>query len=551
VGSRADFRTTTTTTEALAATVVDASAPAGSGPKPFRTDLLPDVGDLVGAHYRLVRLLGKGMFGKVYVAERVDVPAHQVALKLVPREVYSGRNVERELVMLAAASHPNIVQLKDHGMTEGYVWLTMPVYEGVTLAERLKRGPLALDEAHEVFLPIARALDALHKAGLRHQDIKPENIFLATFAGRLHPILLDLGVAAELEAPFVAGTMLYASPEQLSALSKSPETLPLSDKMDTYCLATTLLLSIVGPENFPGEGAQSRFEIAKAQEIRAIEPLAFSALPDVRGAPREAIALAFARWMNRDPALRPPVGAMADELDVLLEPERELDRLVARRALRQKFVRRVSLATTIAAVCIGALFAYSKRETLRLASELHQARAEGAASFDKLDTCIASHRLAQRESQACREARTKEEAEFRATLDRIAKTGGATDAAMSRQMQVLEATLNTRIRTCEDDANTAARLRADERERLAGEWRKREADLTQERDEQKKLAEARATDLDHCRADLETRSQTAQAALHPATNPGRPPTAPGASASGSPGSGTPPGATVAPVGSAD
>ncbi|HEX9297772.1 MAG TPA: protein kinase, partial [Polyangiaceae bacterium] len=171
-------------TEALAATVVDESAPAGSVSGRFHTEELPDVGDVVGGHYRLVRLLGKGMFGKVYVAERIDVPAHQVALKVVPREVYSGRNVERELVMLAAASHPNIVQLKDHGMTEAYVWLTMPVYEGETLADRLKRGPLNLDEAYEVFLPIARALDALHNAGLRHQDIKPENIFLATFAGR-------------------------------------------------------------------------------------------------------------------------------------------------------------------------------------------------------------------------------------------------------------------------------------------------------------------------------------------------------------------------------
>src|SRR3954470_12233961 len=153
-------------TEALAATVVDAGA-TGSGPNPFRTDLLPDVGDLVGGHYRLVRLLGKGMFGKVYVAERIDVPAHQVALKLVPREVYSGRNVERELVMLAAASHPNIVQLKDHGMTEAYVWLTMPVYEGETLGDRLRRGPLSLRSAYEIFLPIARALHALHNAGLR------------------------------------------------------------------------------------------------------------------------------------------------------------------------------------------------------------------------------------------------------------------------------------------------------------------------------------------------------------------------------------------------
>ena len=533
MGTRADFRTTTT--EALAATIVDSSGTGGS-PEPFRTDLLPDVGDLVGGHYRLVRLLGKGMFGKVYVAERIDVPAHQVALKMVPREVYSGRNVERELVMLAAASHPNIVQLKDHGMTGGYVWLTMPVYEGVTLAERLRRGALELEEAYEVFLPIARALDALHKAGLRHQDIKPENIFLATFAGRLHPILLDLGVAAELDATFVAGTVLYASPEQVSALSKSADSLPLSGKMDTYCLAATLLFSIVGPENFPGEGAESRLEIVKAQEARAIRPLAFSALPGVTGPARELLGLAFGRWMNRDPALRPPVDVMADELDVLLEPQRAEERLVARRAVRQKVVRRVALATVVVLAGVGALFAYSKRETLRLASELNRARAEGAASFDKLDTCIASHGLAQREAQTCREAKTKEEAEFKAALENIAKAGGASEATMSRQMQTLEATFMARLRACEDDANAAIRQRAEERERISTEWRRRETELAFDRDEHKKIADARGGDLERCRAELEVQARTqgerSIAPAHSAAPPSGPlaPAAPGSAA---------------------
>src|SRR5262249_14939940 len=142
---KAEFRATLT--EALAATIVDDSR-RGSGPAAFDTTSLPDVGDLVGNDYRLVRLLGKGMFGRVYVAERVDVPEPQVGLKVVPREVYSGRNVERELVMLAAAGHPNVVQLKDHGMTDSYVWLTMPVYEGETLADRLARGTLSLREAY-------------------------------------------------------------------------------------------------------------------------------------------------------------------------------------------------------------------------------------------------------------------------------------------------------------------------------------------------------------------------------------------------------------------
>lgn len=169
---------------------------------------LPDVGSVVGMHYRLVRLLGEGNFGKVYVAERVDVPEHVVALKVLPRSHYAGRNVERELVMLATVGHPNVVQLKDHGTTSDYVWFTMPVYEGETLATRLERGTLGLREAYDIFLPIARGIEALHQAGLRHQDIKPDNIFLARFAGRLHPFLLDLGVAAERDASFVAGTAL-------------------------------------------------------------------------------------------------------------------------------------------------------------------------------------------------------------------------------------------------------------------------------------------------------------------------------------------------------
>src|SRR5262249_35347935 len=282
-----------------------------------------------------------------------------------------------------------------------------------------------------------------------------------------HPILLDLGVAAELDAPFVAGTMLFASPEQLSALSKSAELLPLSDKMDTYCLAATLLYSIVGPEHFPGERAESRFEIVKAQEVRALHPLDFSTLPDVRGTPREVLALAFGRWMNRDPALRPPVSIMADELDVLLEPEREQERRLERRAVRQKALRRATLGTVLVLGGMAALFAYSKRETLRLASELNRARAEGAASFDKLDTCSASHNLAQHETQACRDARAREETQFKAALEHIARTGGATEAAMSRQMQSLEATFASRLKSCEDDANSAPKLRGDERERLA------------------------------------------------------------------------------------
>ncbi|NUP06939.1 MAG: protein kinase, partial [Polyangiaceae bacterium] len=209
-----------TRTRPFATTIAAASAPgsitgasgsaAGSSgyqpPKSVDTTALPSQGDVVGLHYRLVRALGEGNFGKVWVAERLDVPEHRVAMKILPKSMYAGRNVERELVMLATVGHPNVVQLKDHGIESEFIWLTMPVYEGETLGERLDRGPLTFREAYDIFLPIARAVEALHTLGLRHQDIKPENIFLARFGGRLHPVLLDLGVAAEKDSTFVAGT---------------------------------------------------------------------------------------------------------------------------------------------------------------------------------------------------------------------------------------------------------------------------------------------------------------------------------------------------------
>jgi serine/threonine protein kinase len=505
VGTRTGFRATIT--EAFAATVIGQSGERDQAPAPFRTDRLPEVGDIVGGHYRLVRALGQGMFGRVYVAERVDVPAHQVALKVVPREVYSGRNVERELVMLAAASHPHIVQLKDHGTTAGYVWLTMPVYEGETLATRLQRGPLGLEEAYDVFLPIARALDALHKAGLRHQDIKPENIFLARFAGHLHPILLDLGVAAEREATFVAGTILYASPEQLSALSSAAETLPLSDKMDTYCLAATLLFALVGSTYFPGEGAESRLEIVKAQDLRATSPLAKGALIEATGTPRKMLSAAFCRWMDPDPFNRPPVRAMADELDVLLEPEREQERRRARRSLRFRYLGRTAVTGLFLVAAGGAFFAYSKRETIRLASELDRARADGAASFGELDTCIASHQVAQREATACRDAKSRQEEEYRAKLRHVAKSGGATEASFARQLQAVEATYTTRVKACEEEKASAARAYDAEEQQRTWDWQRKEAQLLNEREEQHRVAETRARELDRCRSDLAFQSR--------------------------------------------
>ncbi|WP_437836846.1 protein kinase domain-containing protein [Sorangium sp. So ce1153] len=496
----------TTIVHAFAVTVADPSSlvrttSRGGTDDPERSSrgpsILPDVGQVVGGLYRLGRLLGQGMFGKVYVAQRVDVPEHQVALKLMPRSLYAMRNVERELVMLATVGHPHVVQLKDHGMNAEYVWLTMPVYEGETLAQRLERSPLGMREAYDIFLPVARGLEALHAAGLRHQDVKPDNIFLAKFAGRVHPILLDLGVAAEREASFCAGTALYASPEQIRALNGFPGVVPLTEKMDTYGLATTLLYSLVNPRDFPGESAQTRTELVEAHDVRADKPLADNALPDLTGQPRQLFQEALKRWLAIDPNERPTMRQIAEELEVLLEPEREAEREAERLRIKQKtsYLRvRIAAGAMTLVGCAVVLLGVSKRETLRLANELDRARQVGAESFDKLDTCVASHQIAQSETSACRSARDQDRAEFNETLATLQKSGSMTEAEHARQIQALHATQAARLKTCEDSAAAAEKASMTDRERLA-ESEKARAALVTERDEAKALAEQRAAEL--------------------------------------------------------
>ncbi len=350
----------------------------------------------------------------MYVAQRIDVPEHQVALKILPRSLYVGRNVERELVMLATVGHPHVVQLKDHGTTDEYVWLTMPVHEGETLHERLQHGTPAARGVRDLPAHRVRAGGAARR-GARHQDIKPENIYLAVFGRRIHPVLLDLGVAAEKDATFVAGTALYGAPEQVFALDASPHKPPLTEKMDTYSLATTLLVSLVGPKYFPGETAQQPAELAGAHAVRATDPIAPEALPELKGraldeADRSAEEVARAR----------AEGAALDERGgrAARRAAGEGARGEAVRGAREGAAEGGAPSLPDRGRGSGARGAGRRRlrlqqaETLRLADELEHAQKEGAASFDKLDTCVASHKVAKSEAAACKAQRDEEQADF-------------------------------------------------------------------------------------------------------------------------------------------
>jgi FtsZ-binding cell division protein ZapB len=318
---------------------------------------LPDLGAVVGGRYRLVARLGEGQFGRVYRAERTDLAEHHVALKVLRSTVYAGRDAEHELRLLSAVAHPNIVQLADHGLGPGYVWFTMPLYEGQTLDTLVSDRPLSCREAHEVFAPIAEGLEVLHAVGLRHQDVKPENLFLASFQRSRFPLLLDLGAAAPARATLpVAGTLVFAAPEQVRALlcllRGELSSVALDETIDTYGFASTLLRCLVGEEHFPGQGADDAAELADidralslAHHERATNPIRTGALPGLRGQARADLAACFRRWLCLDPELRPTMKQLRSELGVLLAGEAQEQ--------RRRQWRRAAVATMVGAGLLG------------------------------------------------------------------------------------------------------------------------------------------------------------------------------------------------------
>ena len=149
--------------------------------------------------YQIEAPLGAGGMGEVYKARdtRLD---RTVAIKVLPEHVAQDPDLkqrfEREAKTVAALSHPHICPVFDVGEQDGVNFLVMEYLEGETLAQRLKKGALPLDQALTVAIEIADALDKAHRQGIVHRDLKPGNIMLTKSGAKL----LDFGLA-KYEAP--------------------------------------------------------------------------------------------------------------------------------------------------------------------------------------------------------------------------------------------------------------------------------------------------------------------------------------------------------------
>jgi serine/threonine protein kinase, bacterial len=209
------------------------------------------------AGYTIVRQLGSGGMGEVYLAQHPRLPRRD-ALKVLPISVSADeeyrQRFHREADIAATLWHPHIVGVHDRGDFEGQIWIPMDYVEGTDAAGLLReRHPdrMPSTEVAAIVTAVADALDYAHQRGLLHRDVKPANILLAQpESGDQRTLLADFGIArwandisGLTETNMTVGTVSYAAPEQLMGE-------PLDGRADQYALAATAFHLLTGSPPF-------------------------------------------------------------------------------------------------------------------------------------------------------------------------------------------------------------------------------------------------------------------------------------------------------------
>jgi Tol biopolymer transport system component len=222
--------------------------------------------------YEILSPLGAGGMGEVYRA-RDNRLGRDVAIKVLPTHLSSDpvrkQRFEREAKTVSGLNHPHICVLYDVGQQDGIDYLVMECVEGETLAKRLEKGPLPLEQVLKYGAQIADALDKAHRSGVVHRDLKPGNIVLAATGAKL----LDFGLARPLgplasgmtltadtpraamtEEGTIVGTFQYMSPEQVEGKE-------LDGRSDIFSLGAVLYEMVTGKKAFEGK---SQLSVASA-----------------------------------------------------------------------------------------------------------------------------------------------------------------------------------------------------------------------------------------------------------------------------------------------
>jgi eukaryotic-like serine/threonine-protein kinase len=271
--------------------------------------------------YEILTLLGSGGMGEVYRARDARL-GRDVAIKILPADVAADHDrlarFEREAQVLASLNHPNIAHIFGVDDSTGAPALVMELVDGPTLADRIAKGPVPLDEALPIAKQIAEALEAAHDRGIIHRDLKPANIKVRD-EGSVK--VLDFGLAKAFDpaasavggatmsptlsmhatqAGIILGTAAYMSPEQ--ARGKA-----VDRRADIWAFGCVLYEMLTGRQTFAGDSVTDLLSSVTRDEPD------WSALP---AATPPAIRTLLRRCLQKDPQKRlPHIGVVRVEID--------------------------------------------------------------------------------------------------------------------------------------------------------------------------------------------------------------------------------------------
>ena len=255
-----------------------------------------DAGTKLGP-YEISAPVGAGGMGEVYRAKDTRL-GRDVAVKVLPAHMSSSpelrQRLEREAKTISQLSHPHICMLHDVGHQNGTDYLVMEFLEGETLADRLSKGPLPVDQGLKIAIEVAGALDAAHRSGIVHRDLKPGNIMLTKSGVKLldfglaklaAPTTKDISQATSLPTALqeshplttrgtILGTFQYMAPEQLEGREADA-------RSDIFAFGCVLYEMLTGKKAFSGHSQASLITSIMGSEpppISSIQPMTPPAL---------------------------------------------------------------------------------------------------------------------------------------------------------------------------------------------------------------------------------------------------------------------------------
>jgi len=345
--------------------------------------------------YRLIRKIGEGGMGQVWLAEQSEPIRRQVALKLIRSGAFDDallRRFQAERQSLALMDHPAIAKVFDAGATpQGQPYFVMEYVPGEPITKYSDRKKLSIPERLELFVKVCEGVQHAHQKAVIHRDLKPANILVVEVDGKPVPRLIDFGLAkAVAESPFagesvftgvwgIAGTPGYIAPEQAAGSD-------IDTRTDVYSLGVVLYELLTGSIPFDTEKWRKQTLEETLRQLREQDP----PRPSTRLATDKQLATSAAPLRATEPRQLP--GQLRGDLDSItmkaLEKDRErryaspselaadIERhlhhepVLARQASvgyrAQKYVRRHRLAVAVAAALIVLLTAFAVVEAVQL-----------------------------------------------------------------------------------------------------------------------------------------------------------------------------------------